>query len=179
MSRLSRSLWCFAWNGWFHFWNACLIQFGNLQYSEFSIKFHSTLPDCCKRSNAVFSPLHRLDIPLQGKCAAWPSFWTCLFPVSSFLCASNSDHRFLFNLLLRHTALLCAPRSRFALSTVSVPFSPLHSFALVTQRPLIRSFFCSKTDRPSRTSGICRLQNCRCSSVAFSFHNILPASSTL
>ena len=128
--------------------------------------FYSTLPDCCKRSNAVFSPLHRLDIPLQGKCAAWPSFWTCLFPVSGFLCASNSDHRFRFNLLLRRTAILCASRSRFALSTVSVPFSPLHSFALVTQRPLIRSFVRSKTDRPSRTSGICRLQNCRSPSAA-------------
>ena len=54
------------------------------------------------------------------------------------------------------------------------------SFALITQRPLIRSFVRSKTDRPSRTSGICRLQNCRSSSAAFSFfHYNLPASSTL
>ena len=106
--------------------------------------------------------------PVKGKCAAWPSFWTCLSPASSFLCASKSGHRFLYNLLLRRPTLLCASRSRFSLSTVSVLLSPLHALALVSQRALIRSFLYSKTDRPSRTSSICRWQNCRSSSAAFS-----------
>ena len=117
--------------------------------------------------------------PVKGKCATWPSFWTCLFPASSFLCASKSGHRFLYNLLFRRAALLFASRSRFSLSTVSVLLSPLHTLALVSQRSLIRSFLCSKTDRPSRTLGICRWQTCRSSSAAFVFHNLLPASSTL
>ena len=118
--------------------------------------------------------------PVKGKCAAWPSFWTCLFPASSFLCASKYGHRFLYNLLFRRAALLFASRSRFSLSTISVLLSTLHTFALASQSALIRSFPCSKTDRPSRTSGICRWQNCRSSSAAFSFfHHTLPASSTL
>ena len=127
--------------------------------------------------------------PVKGKCAAWPSHWTCLFPASSFLCASKSGHRFLYNLLLRRPTLLFASRSRFSLSTVSVLLSPLHTLALVSQRALIRSFVCSKTDRPSRTVGICRWQNCRwqncrSSSAAFPFpqssscvfHSLTPST---
>ena len=73
MSRLFTSPWCFPLNGWFHFWNACLIQFEKLQDIEFSIKFYSTLPDCCKRSNAVFSLLHRLGLPCKRevRCLAF------------------------------------------------------------------------------------------------------------
>ena len=103
---------------------------------------------------------------------SWTSFWTFSFPVSSFRCASKSGHRFLYNLLFRRAALLFASRSRFSLSTVSVLLSPLHTLALVTQRALIRSFVRSKTDRPSRTVGICRWQNCRSSSAAFVFFTI-------
>ena len=122
--------------------------------------------------------------PVKGKCAAWPSHWTCLFLASSFLCVSNSGHRFLYNLFFRRAALLFASRSRFSLSTVSVLLSPLHTLALVSQRALIRSFVCSKTDRPSRTSGICRWQNCRSSSAAFVFsqssscvfHSLTPST---
>ena len=107
-----------------------------------------------------------------------------MLTVSSFLVASNSGHRFFAICFLRRQHSFCASRSRLPLSTVSVLLSPLHSFALVTQRPLIRSFLCSKTDRPSRTSGICRLQNCRSSSAAFSFsqssscvfHTLLPST---
>ena len=73
MSRLFTFPWCFPLNGWLHFWNACLIQFGKLQDIEFSIKFCSTLPDCCKRSNAVFSLQHRLGLPCQRevRCLAF------------------------------------------------------------------------------------------------------------
>ena len=138
-----------------------MIQFEKLQDIEFSIKFHSILPDCCKRSNAVFSLQHRLGLPCKREVRCLAFLLDVSVPASSFLCASNSDHRFLFNLLLRRTAIPCASRSRLSLSTVSVLLFPLHLFALVTQRPLIRSFRRSKTDRPSRTFGICRWKNCR------------------
>ena len=111
--------------------------------------------------------------PVKGKCAAWPSFWTCLFPASSFLCASKSGHRFLYNLLFRRAALLFASRSRFSLSTVSVLLSTLHTFALASQSALIRSFPFSKTDRPFRTFGICKLQTYRSLSATFVFHHKL------
>ena len=143
-----------------------------MQYIECSIKFYSTLPNCRKRSNAVFSLLHLLDIPCTREvrgldflldvfvhCVQLPlcvQFWPQIPLQSSFA----------------PPALLCASRSRFSLSTVSVLLSSLYTLALVTQHALIRSFVRSKTDRPSRTVGICRWQNCRSSSAALVFFTI-------
>ena len=132
-----------------------------MQDSEFSIKFCRTSPVCRYRSNAVFSLHHRLDHPCCSKVCCLDfsldvSAHCVQLPLSVQIWPQIS-----LQSAFAPPALLLASRSRFSLSTVSVLLSTLHTFALTTQSALICSFHCSKTDRPSRTFGICRWQNCR------------------
>ena len=58
-------------------------------------------------------------IPVEGECAAWPPHWTFSFLVSSFLCASNLDHR--FSAIFFVCAASTPPR-------LSFPFPTVHRF---------------------------------------------------
>ena len=161
MSRLCRSLWCFALNGWFHFWKVCLEQSYKMQDIDFSIKFTELYQIAASAATPSSFFNTGWTFPVKGNCAAWPSYWTFLLPASSFLCASISGHRF-------STIFFLAPHS--TPRRLSFPFRSVHRFRLSPHTPhvcayppsaRIRSFPCSKTDRPSRTFGICRWQNCR------------------
>ena len=123
--------------------------------------FYRTSPDCRKRSNAVFSLQHRLDLPCSREVRCLAFLLDVSVPCVQLSLCVQICPQVLYNLLF-------APHS--TPRRLSFPFRSVHRFRPSLHTPhvcayppstLIRSFPCSKTDRPSRTFGICRWQNCR------------------
>ena len=169
MSRLGRSLGCFSLGGWLHFWQVWLV----------------TILQNCR----IVNPVSKLQFSYQTAASAaapLPLFrtgWTifanevhCLAalldvsaPYVQLLVCVQSGPQIFFNLLFPPRSTL--PRLSFPSRSVHRFLLSLPSLLSCASFPsaLTRSFQSSKTDRPSRTRGICRLQNCRSSSAAFLF----------
>ena len=139
MSRLCRSLWCLALNGWFHFWKVCLEQSYKMQDIDFNIKFTELYQIAASAATPSSFFNTGWTFPIKGNCAAWPSYWTFLLPASSFLCASISGHRFLYNLLFSRLTAASSPLVPVSLCPPFPSFSP-HSTRLRLQPKRTDSF---------------------------------------
>ena len=155
-------------DGRFHLASLLCLQSCRTQDIDSSIKISRILPDGCKHSPSVFSLQHLLGFPTRGKCAAWSSHWPPLPVLTVVIVAQNSGHRCSPIYGLRAALLPTTSRSRFALTTCSVLFFPLYTFAPTTPGAQTRSFQCSRTDRPSKT--ICSSQSADAKFAAFKLY---------
>ena len=130
MSRQCWSPWCFTFGGWLHFWRVWLTVFpAGLQGSDSSIKIAVFLPNCRKRSNAVFTLPHHLDhlsseVVLLGRLAGL----FCSPRPAARLCPIM-DHRFPTICFLRLTVLSLAPLVPVSLCPPFSLLSPLSSLS--------------------------------------------------
>ena len=136
MSRRCWSPWCFPFGGWLHFLASLANSFpAGLQGSDSSIKIAVFLPNCRKRSNAVFFVPHHLDhlsyeVVLLGRlagrfCPPRPAAFLCPIWTTDFL-----QSRFFFGLVVLPSRL-------------SFPFPVFHHFRPSLSSLLSRASFLS------------------------------------
>ena len=119
-----------------------------------SIKFCRTLPDCCKRSDAIFSLQHRLDLPSQREVRCLVFSLDALKP-----CVLSLDHRANLATDVLQSVVrvqLCNPSPLVPVSDCP-PFPSFSPNSTLTRRPhqaprLVRSFVLGWIDRPEQSA---------------------------